>query len=63
MSNACKNCGCTESQVIADAKTLGLQQEYESRIYTCCQIAECGRKSNGQPGFKRHTRMPNTRMN
>ena len=40
MANICKTCGCTESQAIADAKTLGLQQELQGGIYTCCQVAE-----------------------
>jgi hypothetical protein len=35
-----KICGCTESQVVADARTLGLLQEFQSGIYTCCQIAD-----------------------
>jgi hypothetical protein len=40
MANICRACGYTECQAIADAKTLGLQQEFESGIYACCQIAE-----------------------
>lgn len=40
MIGACSNCGCTESQAMADAKTLGLLQEFQNGIYTCCQIAE-----------------------
>ena len=40
MPNTCKNCGCAESQALADAKTLGLQQEFEVGLYSCCQIAE-----------------------
>ena len=40
MTDKCTNCGRTESQVIADAKTLGLVQEFQSGVYTCCQIAE-----------------------
>ena len=40
MAKIHKTCGCTESQVIADAKTLGIQQEFESGIYTCCQVEE-----------------------
>ena len=35
----CRNCGCTESQTIADAGTLGLQRELQDGLYTCCQIA------------------------
>jgi len=38
--STCNSCGCTQSQAIADAKTLGLEQEFQSGIYTCCQIAE-----------------------
>jgi hypothetical protein len=37
--NGGKSCGCTASQALADAKTLGLQQEFQSGIYTCCQMA------------------------
>jgi hypothetical protein len=40
MSNMCRTCGCTESLAVAHAKTLGLLQELQSGIYTCCQIAE-----------------------
>jgi len=40
MSAICRICGSTESQAIADARTLGLEQELQSGIYTCCQIAE-----------------------
>ena len=39
MESICKLCGCTESDSIADAKTLGLQEEFETGVYTCCQIA------------------------
>jgi hypothetical protein len=38
MTNKCTNCGRTESQIAADAKTLGLLQEFQSGVYTCCQI-------------------------
>jgi hypothetical protein len=40
MTNTCATCGHTESQAIVEAKTLGLEQEFQSGIYTCCQIAE-----------------------
>ena len=40
MTDKCTNCGRTESQMIADAKTLGLLQEFQCGVYTCCQIAE-----------------------
>jgi hypothetical protein len=36
--HVCRNCGCNESDAIADARTLGFQQELETRLYTCCQI-------------------------
>ena len=40
MTDKCTNCGRTESQIIPDAKALGLLQEFQSGVYTCCQIAE-----------------------
>ena len=40
MSNMCSACGYTESRAIADARTLGLQEELQTGLYTCCQIAE-----------------------
>jgi hypothetical protein len=40
MNEKCKNCGRAESQITADAKTLGLVQELQSGVYTCCQISE-----------------------
>jgi hypothetical protein len=40
MIGTCKNCGCTESDALADAKTLGLQEEFQRGIYTCCQLAQ-----------------------
>jgi len=40
MTNKCTSCGRTESQIIADAKTLGLLQEFQSAVYTCCQIVQ-----------------------
>jgi hypothetical protein len=40
MANQCMNCARTEAQVIADAKSLGLTQEFQSGVYNCCQISE-----------------------
>jgi len=40
MTKKCTICGRSDSQVIADAKTLGLLQEFQCGIYTCCQISE-----------------------
>ena len=44
MTDKCKTCGRTPSQAIADARTLGVQQEFDSGIYTCCQIAQWARE-------------------
>jgi hypothetical protein len=40
MTDTCRTCGRTESQAIADARAVGLHQEFQSGIYTCCQIAQ-----------------------
>jgi hypothetical protein len=36
---SCGACGLTESQALADAKALGMVEEFTSGLYTCCQIA------------------------
>jgi hypothetical protein len=40
MSMTCRTCRRSDSQIVADAKALGLLQEFQCGIYTCCQIAE-----------------------
>lgn len=40
MKNTCTACGRTESEAIADAQSLGLEQDFQNGIYTCCQIAQ-----------------------
>jgi hypothetical protein len=35
---ACRFCGCTESQARADARVLGLADEFESGLHSCCQL-------------------------
>jgi hypothetical protein len=40
MTDPCSTCGRTKSQAIADARAVGLHQEFQGRIYTCCQIAQ-----------------------
>jgi hypothetical protein len=40
MTTTCTTCGCTASEATANARAVGLQQEFESGMYTCCQIAE-----------------------
>jgi hypothetical protein len=42
MTKKCITCGRSDSQVIADAKALGLLQELQGGKYTCCQISEWG---------------------
>jgi hypothetical protein len=39
MSKRCEMCGRTESEVIADGRTLGLYEEFKGGVYTCYQIA------------------------
>jgi hypothetical protein len=36
--NVCRFCGCTESQARADAMVLGLNDEFERGLYSCCQL-------------------------
>ena len=40
MTDRCRKCGRTESQTMADAKTLGLLQELQSGVYTCCEVSQ-----------------------
>ena len=40
MTDKCRKCGRTEVETTANAKTLGLWQEFQNGMYTCCQIAE-----------------------
>jgi hypothetical protein len=39
MNDRCQNCGSGESEAVANGTTLGLSQEFQSGIYTCCQLA------------------------
>ena len=39
MASRCSLCGCTEAESLSDARTLSLQEEFETGVYTCCQIA------------------------
>jgi hypothetical protein len=38
MQYRCRTCGSTESEAIADARTLGLKRQLQSGLYNCCQI-------------------------
>jgi hypothetical protein len=40
MTDKCPTCGRSDSQVIADARALGLLQEFQCGRHTCCQISE-----------------------
>jgi hypothetical protein len=34
----CDSCGCTPAQIRADARNLGLEDEFKVGTYSCCQI-------------------------
>jgi hypothetical protein len=34
----CRSCGCSKAEALKDARTLGLQDEFQSGIYFCCQV-------------------------
>jgi hypothetical protein len=34
----CRYCGCNQVQAAADARALGLEEEFASGTYTCCQV-------------------------
>ena len=40
MTDKCSKCGRTRSQIAADAKTLGLLEEWQTGTYTCCEISQ-----------------------
>lgn len=40
MTDRCTKCGRTESQIISDARSLGLLEELQSGVYTCCEISQ-----------------------
>jgi hypothetical protein len=40
MTDKCTKCGRAEPQITADAETLGLLQELQNGVYTCCQISQ-----------------------
>ncbi|MBV8552822.1 MAG: hypothetical protein JOY54_16120 [Acidobacteriaceae bacterium] len=39
MSKICTVCGYDKSRVIADARALGLEEDFSNGLYSCCQIA------------------------
>jgi hypothetical protein len=40
INGLCRHCGCNQAQASADARALGLEQEFASGLYTCCQVVE-----------------------
>lgn len=38
----CEQCGCTPSEATAEARALGLEQEFQAGIYTCCELDRLG---------------------
>ena len=52
MSNICRICGSPESGAIANARALGLEQEFLSGIHTCCQIANWADEQSLARGLK-----------
>lgn len=38
MTYKCAKCERTESQIASDAESLGLMQEFQAGVYTCCEI-------------------------
>jgi hypothetical protein len=40
MTHTCTTCGRTESQATAEARAVGLMQEFLDGMYTCCQVAQ-----------------------
>jgi hypothetical protein len=39
-SDKCTKCGRIKSQVTADARSLGLLEELQSGVYSCCEISQ-----------------------
>ena len=40
INSLCRSCGCNEAQAAADAKALGLRDEFQAGINTCCQVVQ-----------------------
>jgi hypothetical protein len=38
MLTRCQRCECTITEATADALFLGLEKEFETKIYSCCEI-------------------------
>ena len=39
-TESCRNCGCSQPQAAADARALGMEEEFASGQYTCCQVVQ-----------------------
>jgi hypothetical protein len=44
MSCVCERCGRTESETRGNAKVLAFDGEFQSGIYSCCQLAQWARE-------------------
>lgn len=40
MNGVCRNCGSTEALAAADARALGILNEFLAGVYTCCQTVQ-----------------------
>jgi len=40
VSTACRLCGCNAAQAAAHARAVGLENDFQNGIYTCCQVAQ-----------------------
>jgi len=40
INRLCRHCGCNQAQAAADARALGLEEEFASGIYTCYQVVQ-----------------------
>jgi hypothetical protein len=39
LMNRCDACGLTDAQALAAAKTIGLKEEFNCGIYSCCEVS------------------------
>jgi hypothetical protein len=40
VNGVCRGCGCSQAQAAADAKAVGLEDEFQAGEYTCCQVVQ-----------------------
>lgn len=39
-TSVCRGCGSTEALAAADARALGMQDEFVAGMYSCCQVVQ-----------------------